>query len=293
MLALPELRQRLGDGDTAVRGRLRDDHVGVLGARGGQRPGQVGRVRSKADHGRLDPRRLEAGLLDLRPVVDSRDLHVDDRSRLGLQDVLAERAPRPEHRVVRPEQREAVLALRVDRQQLDAADRGLLVAEGGVERLVADGDGTELDDLDPLVVGELLAALRALFLRGRGEAVADHERVALDAAQVAIDVLDGRPDSVRPAGSDQDLASLRVDRADDDRRQPRVGLALTADIDVVVRDRAPGRARAERDRDGDGERDGDGAEDDRQPSKRSSGCRPHSPSLICGRRSSRARSARS
>src|SRR5262249_8714683 len=151
--------------------------------------------------------------------------------------------------------------------------------ERGVERLVTDRDRAELDDLDPLVVREALAALRAFLLRGGGEAEAGDQRMTLDAAEVPVDVLDRRADALRPAGADEDLAALRVDRADDDRGQFRVGLALTADVGVVVRDGAGG-TRAERDWHGHRERDCDHAEDDRESAERGSRSGPHGVSSL-------------
>src|SRR5262249_50981494 len=147
--------------------------------------------------------------------------------------------------------------------------------------LVPDGDRAELDDLDPSVVREALAALRAFFL-GRGrEAVADHERVALHAAEVPVDVLDSSPDTVRPARPDEDLAALRVDRADHDRRQLRVRTnPLRADVDAVVGD-WPGAFPAGRERHHDGERQADDAGEDPEPYKSGFLTRPHSlPSFL-------------
>ena len=153
----------------------------------------------EADQRRVDARRLEARLLDLGAVVDAGDLRIDDSSRLRVKDVLAERAPRAEHRVVGAEQREPVLALSVDRQELDAADGGLVVPERRVERLITDGNRAELDHADLLVVRELLAALRSFLLGGGGEAVLDDQPMPLDAAQVVVQVLnstlDRRPSS--------------------------------------------------------------------------------------------------
>ena len=181
---------------------------------------------------RLDPGRLEAGLLDLArrsrfPGSACRRPQPSWPSGRSCRTCPTARAPSRSSR--RARSRSSAGASTGSSSTPPTV--GFVVAERGVERLVADGDRTELDDLDPLVVRELLAALRAFLLRGGGEAVADHERVALDAAEVAVDVLDGGLDAVRPAGADEDLAALRVDRADDDRREPRVGLAgLTADV---------------------------------------------------------------
>jgi hypothetical protein len=198
-----------------------------------------------------------------------------------VEDVLAERTPRAEHRVIRPEEREAGLPLRVDRQELDTAHRRLPVAERGVERLVADCDGAELDDLDPPVVGEALATLRAFLLGGGREAVADDERVALPAAEVLVDVLDGGPDAARPARPDEDLASLRVDRTDHDRRQTRFRCArLPADVAEVVGDRAPRVAAAERERHRDGEHEPDDSGEDREPHQSGFLSRPHARSSL-------------
>jgi hypothetical protein len=103
--------------------------------------------------------------------------------------------------------------------------------------------------------------------------------VALDAAEIAVDVLDGGPDPARPAGADEHLPALRVDRADHDRRQLRVRPhALGADVRAVVRDRA-GFAAARRERDGDGERQPDDGGEDRDPDE----CflsRPHARSSL-------------
>ena len=279
MLALAERLERLGEVDAPARIRLRDDHVGVLRARRRQRPRQVGRGGREADERGLDPGRLEALLLDLRAVVDPGDLDVDDRRRLRVQDVLAERAPRPEHRVVRPEEREVVLPLAVRRQQHHAAHDRLVSPQCGVERLVADRDRPELDDLDRSGVREALAALRAFLLRGGREAVADDERVSLDAAEVPVHVLDGGLDPVRPARPDQDLPALRVDRADHDRRQLRVRTnPLRADIDAVVGWACP----VAPDREGhrDGERDPDDSGDDAEPHEPGFLSRPHARSSL-------------
>ena len=280
MLALAERLERLGEVDAPARIRLRDDHVGVLRARRRQRPRQVGCGRREADERRLDPGRLEALLLDLRAVVDPGDLDVDDRRGLRVQVDLAERAPRPEHRVVRPEEREVVLPLAVRRQQHHAAhDR--LGAQCGVERLVADRDRPELDDLDRPGVREFLAALRAFLLSGGREAVADDERVSLHAAEVPVHVLDGGLDPVRPARPDQDLPALRVDRADHDRRQLRVRTnRLRADIDAVVGDWASCPVAPDRKGHRDGERDPDDSGDDGEPHESGFLSRPHARSSL-------------
>jgi hypothetical protein len=178
---------------------------------------------------------------------------------------LRERAPRPEHRVVGAEERELVLLDRVDGQEGDSADDRLLTAERGVERLVPDGDGTELDDRDALVVRELLAALRAVLLRGGREALAEDQLVTLDAAEVRVHVLDGELGALRPVRADEHLAALCVDRADHDRRELRICLAgRAADIRQVVRDRSTCRLPPEGDRDGDRQRGGGDSYDDRE-----------------------------
>ena len=211
--------QRLGDVDAAGGVALRDDDVRRLGSGRGERAGEVGRVGVEADELRCDPGVLEAGLLDLCADIDPRHLRVDDRSGRRVQLRLREGDPRAEHRVVGAEERELVLLDRVDGQERDSADDRLLTAECGVEGLVTDGDGTELDDRDALVVRELLAALRPVFLRGGREVLAEDQLVTLHAAEVHVDVLDGETPRPSSSSADENLAPLRVDRADHDRRE--------------------------------------------------------------------------
>ena len=271
-----ELVQRLRDVDAARGVALRDDDVGRLRPSRGERTGQVGRIRVEAHELRRDARGLEARLLDLGADVDSRNLRIDDGGGLRIELRLRERAPRTEHRVVRPEEREVELPLAVDGQQRDAADDRLLAAERRVERLVTDRDRAEQDDGDSLVVRELLSALRPLFL-GRGrEAGADLQRMALDAPEVLVDVVHGRLDALRPAGPNEDLASLRVDGADHDRRELRVRRAgLPADVGHVVRNRSACRFPSERDRDRDGECNRDGPRHARNAARTDSLYEPH------------------
>ena len=181
----------------------------------------------------------------LAPDVDARHLRVDHRCRLRVEMGLSERAPRAENGVVRPEEREAVLLRRIDRQERDTADDRLLAAERSVEGLVPDGDGPEQDDGDALVVRELLAAFRPVLLCRRGEALAEDERMPLDAAEVRVDVLRRELSALRPVGADEHLSALGVDDADHHRRELRVGLAgFTADVAEVVGNGSSRRHRA-------------------------------------------------
>ena len=143
-----------------------------------------------------------------------------------------------------PKRPKRLLGRLVDRVHQHPADDGLL-AESGVERLVADDDAAPEDDGDALVVRHQLAALRAFLLGGLDEALLEDDRVTARAAELGVRELHGRLDGGRPQRPDLDLSTLEVDQADDHRLQLRIRLAgLHADELRVVRDRSGGGRRA-------------------------------------------------
>ena len=114
---------------------------------------------------------------------------------------------------------------------------GFSPRDAGVQRLRADRDGADADDVDVLVVGHLLAALLALLLGRRDEAGVQRERMTVDAARVLVDVVDRELGAVGRARADVVGAALLVDEADHDRRLARVRRAgLAADVVDVVGD---------------------------------------------------------
>ena len=91
---------------------------------------------------------------------------------------------------------------------------------------------------DRVVVGELLAALLALFLGVGDVAGHDLERVAADSAGLLVDVLDRVVDAVDVGVADLDGAALLVEVADLDRLEAAVGRARPADVGGEVGDLA-------------------------------------------------------
>ena len=93
-----------------------------------------------------------------------------------------------------------------------------------MERLAPDGDGAGDDRDDVGIVRELLAALLALFLVLRDEALDELDRMAADASRLLVDELDRH---VRAGGRDRtrdhDGTALLVEVADLDRLEARVG----------------------------------------------------------------------
>ena len=115
------------------------------------------------------------------------------------------------------------------------------------ERLRSGGDGARRDHGDLLVVHELLAAGRAFFLVRLDEALDECDRMAVDATELVVDVLDGELGACGRQPADDDLAALLVDPADVDLRLLRVGLpALPMDVGEVVRHRRAGARRGGR-----------------------------------------------
>ena len=114
----------------------------------------------------------------------------------------------------------------------------LRAGQGGVERLGPDERRPGDHGDDRVVVGELLAALLALFLGVGDVAGHDLERVAADAAGLLVDVLDGVVDAVDVGVADLDRATLLVEVADLDRLEAAVGRARPADVGGEVGDLA-------------------------------------------------------
>jgi len=123
------------------------------------------------------------------------------------------------------EQDHRVLLHGIDRGRRDAIDHRLGAAQRAEERLHADRHATEFNHVDVLVGEELLRADRALFL-GRGDEAGDKlDRVAVDAAELGVGVVDRHLRAGGGQQADGRRAALLVDVADVDRRQGRVGRA--------------------------------------------------------------------
>ena len=228
--------EALGEVHAAGGVAVRDHHVGRLRARRGEHRGQVGlglRVtdRLDGDAGRHQPGLDRRGALGDAGVVR----RVDERRGLGVQDVLRVRAERRENVGHVAEQDHRVLLHGIDRGRRDAVDHRQGAAQRGVERLHADRHAPQLDHVDLLVGEELLRADRALFL-GRGDEAGDKlDRVAVDAAEIGVGVVDRHLRAGGGQQADGRRAALLVDEADVDRRQRLVRRAGRAtDVALVV-----------------------------------------------------------
>ncbi len=103
-------------------------------------------------------------------------------------------------------------------------------------------DGARRDHGDLLVVDELLAAGGAFLLVRLDEALDERDRMATDAAELVVHVLDGQLRAGGREPADHHLATLLVHPADVHLRQLGIRLpALPVDVREVVRDRRPGR----------------------------------------------------
>ena len=216
-------------------------------ARARQRPDQVGLAFVIADLLDLDPDLLQSVGDRRRPLGDARDVRVYERRSLGVQDLLGVGSERAEHVGGVAEQDYVARLGCVNRGHRNANDHRLGCPDRGLERLVADRHRTLVDHRDRLVCQELLATRRA-FLFGRAdEAGLEYERMAVDAAELGVDVLDRDLRAVRRQRSDLLLAALLVDEADRHRRQRLVGWAgLAADVAQVVGHGLAARAAAPR-----------------------------------------------
>ena len=238
------LLQRLRHGHALRRQHDRVHDVGGLGAGRGERRDEVRRVRRVAHALERDPGRLQAARQGIRRVGDSRRLGVDHSGGLGLQDLLREGRERRQDADEIAEQDVAVLVLRIRRARRHAVDHGLRPVDRRHERLRTDGHRTDCDDVDAVVVGELLTAALTLLLGRRREARGELDRVAVDATQLLVDVLDGELRAVCRVRARIRRSALLVGPADDDLALARVGGALGAPrVLHVVRDRGPRRGR--------------------------------------------------
>ena len=123
----------------------------------------------------------------------------------------------------------------VDGRHCHAHDDRLLAADRRVEGLDPDRHAADVDRRDVLVVAELLAAGRALFLGVLDEALLQRHGVTVDAAELLVGHLDGQIGAVGRGRADLLLPALLVEPPDVDRGLVGVGLAglATHVLDVV------------------------------------------------------------
>jgi hypothetical protein len=155
----------------------------------------------------------------LGALGDPGDVRVSKRGGLGVQHLGGIGPERSEHVGGVAEHDHGVLLHGVGRRQGDADDHRLGAAQRGVEGLDSDGHRALVDHLDRLVGQQLLGAGRPLLVGRLDEALLEHDRMAVDAVELGVDVLDRGLRARGRQRSDLLGAALLVDPADGDRRQ--------------------------------------------------------------------------
>ena len=163
---------------------------------------------------------------------------IDQRRRLCSKRVAGERGVRGEDVLGAAVEHGRCVLHRVSGADRHAVDHRLRAGQRGIERLGSDEGRSGEHGHDRVVVGELLAALLALFFGVGDVAGHDLERVAADAAGLLVDVLDRVVDAVDVGVGHLDRAALLVEVADLDRLEAVVGRARSADVGGEVGDLA-------------------------------------------------------